>query len=92
MTGTQRGKNRPLAWTPEWVTHRREVAEAGLCVECEKRPASIAWGDALAMTHGGGERRCGVCVYGPQIRHAFARAVRIPALTARLIWAWVRRR
>lgn len=68
---------------------RRERAAAGLCAECGKRPGTIRWGDALSMTHGGGEMRCGVCVYGTQLRHALGRALRIPLLTGKFLWAFL---
>lgn len=70
---------------------RRVRTALGLCAECGKRPGSITWGDALAMIHGGGEKRCGVCVYGAQLRHALSRTVRVPILAIRFLWAVVRR-
>jgi hypothetical protein len=68
---------------------RRERNASGVCAECGKRPGTIRWGDALAMTHGGGELRCGVCVYGAQLRHAFSRAVRIPMLFVKFAGAFL---
>jgi hypothetical protein len=68
---------------------RHERAERGRCAECGKRRGYKTWGDALAMTHGGGELRCGVCVYGPQLRHALGRATRIPVLASKLFWAFL---
>ena len=61
-----------------------------LCAQCRKRPATHQWGDMLAVTHGWTESRCGVCVYGPQLRHACSRAIRIPLLAAKLVFAWIR--
>lgn len=66
--------------------------EAGLCDSCGKRPGSIKWGDMLALTHGGGELRCGVCVYGPQLLHALGRVVAIPRLLVLWVVAVVRGR
>lgn len=80
-----------LPGTAEWMERNARLSAAGLCHKCEKRPASRIWGDALAMTHGGGQPRCGVCVYAPQLRHALARAVLIPKLALLLLIAWVRR-
>lgn len=71
------------------VQRRRD---AGLCARCGKRPGRIEWGDALSFTHGGGEMRCGVCVYGAQLWHALGRAAHIPILLGWWIAAWAQQR
>src|SRR5437879_6372816 len=76
-------------WEPESLRLKRERRAAGLCSGCGTRPGTIRWGDALAVTHGWTELRCGVCVYGAQLRHALSCTIRIPILTAKLIWAFI---
>jgi hypothetical protein len=71
---------------------RTALSNTGLCSKCGQRPGKYNWGDALALTHGGPARRCGVCVYGPQLTHALNRAAAIPTLTAKFAWAWLRGR
>lgn len=68
-------------------------AQAGLCVNCGKRPGSLTWGDSLAVSHGFAEKRCGVCVYGAQIKHALGRVLlALPGLVVRYVIAVARGR
>lgn len=48
------------------------------------RPATMLWGDALAMTHGGMEYRCDTCALEAQLAHARAMAESIPDLEGQL--------
>lgn len=55
-----------------------------LCASCHKREGTLAWGDALALTHGFAARWCEVCALTAQIAHAEERAAALPGLRARL--------
>jgi hypothetical protein len=57
------------------------------CTNCGKRPGTHHWGDYRHSVP-----RCGVCTYGPQLRHALERTVAIPALSVRLLAALVKNR
>ena len=54
------------------------------CANCGTREGTLRWGDALALTHGGGAMWCEVCAITVQLRHARERAARIPEMEARL--------
>jgi hypothetical protein len=55
-----------------------------MCATCGKRPGTRRWGDALALSHGGGALRCEPCVLRAQIAHAEERAAVLPELRQRL--------
>lgn len=69
---------------PPGLRERAERAGEGLCAECGERSGTITWGDALAITHGGGEKWCERCAVSTQLEHARKRAAAIPELEARL--------
>jgi hypothetical protein len=57
------------------------VQETGsVCAHCDERPGTELWGDALALTHGGGQSWCKVCVLEEQVKHARERAAALPGL------------
>lgn len=75
--------------SPEGRAAKR-IYEQGLCHNCGKRQGTIVWGDALAMTHGGGTPRCEVCAYSAQLEHAWHRALALPKLVFLLLRAIAR--
>jgi hypothetical protein len=81
-----------LPGTEEYIERRIRLGEAGLCQNCGKRPSSVNWGDSLALTHGGGQQRCQICTYWPQLKHALERTTALPALIFKLTGAWIRQR
>lgn len=54
------------------------------CANCKKRPGTVTWGDALAMTHGFAVKWCEVCALEAQIVHAKERAAKLSGMEARL--------
>jgi hypothetical protein len=64
----------------------QRIYDLKLCHNCGKRKGTMTWGDALAMTRGGGSQRCEVCVYSAQLVHALHRIRAIP----RLVFLWLR--
>lgn len=58
----------------------QRIYDLGLCYKCGKRQGIVWGGDALAMTHGGGALRCGVCVYGAKFYHALACVQALPKI------------
>lgn len=63
---------KPVPGAPKW------------CAHCGERPATERWGDALALTHGGAQLWCKVCVLEAQIAHAEERAAALPELRKQL--------
>ena len=55
-----------------------------ICAKCEKRPATMIWGDFMTVNHGGGEWRCDICALTEQLEHARERAKVIPELERKL--------
>lgn len=72
--------------SPEGKAAQR-IYDLNLCRKCGKRKGIMAWGDALAMTHGGGSVRCGVCAYGAQLDHAWNRTKALPNLAFKFVRA-----
>lgn len=66
-----------------------EIYDRGLCTNCGIRPGTRVWGDSLALTHGGGQKRCDLCVLRPQIEHALNRTKALPSLFIGYLRAWV---
>lgn len=58
------------------------------CANCGKRPGTIRWGDALAITHGFSTWWCEVCALKAQITHAEERSAALPDLYERLAKAY----
>lgn len=56
-----------------------------ICPNCGKRPGTVRWGDALAVTHGFTQMWCEVCAVTAQLNFARERAAAIPELEARLV-------
>lgn len=56
-----------------------------VCLYCNKRPATLHFGDMLSFTHGGVQNCCEVCSVVMQLEHAEERAAAIPELKARLV-------
>jgi hypothetical protein len=75
--------------SPEGKAVQR-IYDLKLCHKCGKRKGDMLWGDALAITHGGGSQRCGVCVYTAQLEHALNRTVAIPVLLFKLVRAYTK--
>lgn len=50
----------------------------GLCVRCQKRAATLHFGDALSFTHGGEKNCCALCAAEEQLAHARKMAALIP--------------
>jgi|ERR1700722_360063 len=69
----------------------REIHEKGLCTNCGERIGSVAWGSALAMTHGGGTKRCKTCVYKAQTKHVLKQTAKLPKLLCKLAVVLVRK-
>lgn len=55
-----------------------------LCEQCGERLGTEKWGDALALTHGGTQMWCKVCVLEAQVAHAEERSLALPELRRRL--------
>ena len=64
-------------------THEPEKCPLeGLCLFCKTRPATVYFGDALGMTHGGFLNCCELCAAEQQLEHARKCAEHLPDLEA----------